>query len=405
MDINLGNSFSQIVSALSQIIALENHKRMFHSWRVAIISTEMARKITPETVNQVFYAGLLHDVGTINLEENLLQQLPWERQIVLPQIREHPLRGARIVEEIPGLDLAANIILDHHERWDGGGYPHQKRNEEINEGAQCLRIADAYDLCLEQNPQADCWKIIKIMSEYKSKEFSPSVFEAFSEVIAHDIYCQDVSRDECLQEVAGEIQKSLPEVQLQAKSDVIGVTLRVFARVIDAKHQYTSGHSQRVSQYSILLAESLGLSHDEVSQIKWASLLHDAGKVAIPQTILNKPGPLTPEEFALVKTHPELTAEIIKFITVFQNLLLIVRHHHEHFNGDGYPGSLKNTNIPLLARVITVADAFDAMTSPRPYQRMKSIKEALAELVVQKGRQFDGQIIDRAEEVFLALTV
>jgi len=405
VEFNLGSSFSQIISALSQIIALENQQRIYHSWRVAIVATEIARKINPEAASQVFYAGLLHDVGTINLDEGLLQSLPPGQQLLHPQLREHPLKGARIVEEIPGMDLAANIIMDHHERWDGQGYPHGKRCEEINDGAQCLRVADAFDLCLQTNPRNDQDAIIKLLAEQKNREFSPSVFEVFCEVISHNIYCQEIHRDECLAETILEVQNSLPVLELKTGSDVIGITLRVFARVIDAKHCYTSGHSQRVSQYSILLAENLGLSHDAVSQIKWASLLHDAGKVAIPQYILNKPGALTPEEFLIVKKHPELTAEIIKFIDVFRDLLLIVRHHHEHFDGDGYPDCLKNTNIPLLARIITVADAFDAMTSPRPYQKMKSIKEALSELEAQKGRQFDGEIINKAQEIFFALTV
>ncbi len=405
MELNLESSFSQIINALSQIIALENHQRIFHAWRVAVLATEVTRKINPEDTSQVFYASLLHDVGTVGIDEISLKKLSLVQQLTHPVIQAHPVKGSKIVQEIPGLEQAAEIIMDHHERWDGNGYPHHKREDEINFGAQCLRVADAYAFCLRDNPQISYDQIMKQLEEQKNKEFCASVYEAFGEVLAHNQYCREISRDECLEEVIIELQQALPQLQIQSKSDVIGVTLRVFARVIDAKHRYTSGHSQRVSQYSMLLAESLHLDHDEISQIKWASLLHDAGKVAIPQYILNKPGLLTEEEYALVKRHPEMTAEIIKYIDVFKNLVSVVRHHHEHVNGLGYPDKLETQNIPYLARIITVADAFDAMTSPRPYQRMKSIQEALTELERQKGAQFDGEIIIQAKEIFLALTV
>ncbi|MBI5555469.1 MAG: HD domain-containing protein [Elusimicrobia bacterium] len=405
MELNLESSFSQIINALSQIIAWENHQRIFHAWRVAVLATEVARKITPEDTSQVFYASLLYDVGTVSIDETSLKKLSLDQQRTHPVILEHPVKGSKIVQEIPGLEQAAEIIMDHHERWDGNGYPHRKRDDEINFGAQCLRIAEAYDFYLQDNPQLDYDQTMKQLGEQKNKEFCASVYEAFGEVLAHNQYCREINRDECLEEVIMELQQELPPLQFQSKSDVIGVTLRVFARVIDAKHRYTSGHSQRVSQYSILLVEALHLDHDEVSRIKWASLLHDAGKVAIPQYILNKPGPLSEEEYDLVKRHPEITAEIIKYIDIFKNLVAVVRHHHEHFNGQGYPDKLETEQIPYLARVITLADAFDAMTSPRPYQRMKTIQEALTELERQKGNQFDGEIITQAKETFLGLTV
>lgn len=405
MEFNLGSSFSQIINALSQIIALENHQRIFHAWRVTILATELARKITPEDINQVFYASLLHDVGTVSIDNGIRKHLSLDQERAHPVIFAHPVKGAKIVQEIPGLELAAEIIMDHHERWDGEGYPHQKQSEDINIGAQCLRIADSYDFCLQDNPQLDYEQSMKLLAGQKNREFCSSVYEVFGEVLAHNEYCREINRDECLEEAFIELQQSLPRLQCSDKSDVIGVTLRVFARVIDAKHIYTSGHSQRVSQYAMLLAEALHLDHDEISRIKWASLLHDAGKVAIPQAILNKPGPLSEEEFELVKRHPEITAEIIKYIDVFKNLVPTVRHHHEHFNGRGYPDHLESQQIPYLSRIITVADAFDAMTSPRPYQKMKSIHEALAELEQQKDSQFDGEIINQAKEVFMALTV
>lgn len=404
MQIDIENSFSQIINALSQIIALESNEHISHAWRVAVVATEIARKLIPDTVSYVYYAGLLHDVGIIGFDENV-----WKNGQVnertYPEIEGHPNKGAKIVAEIPGLTPSAEIIMDHHECWNGSGFPRHKRSEEINEGAQCLRAADTFDLLLRRYPSRHFSDIIQDMEYYKNKEFSPTVFQAFQEVVSHNMYGVDMYHTDGLQEYIRDIQSSLAGLPLDPRTDAIGTTLRVFAKIIDAKHAYTCGHSQRVSQYSMLIGEALQLEHDQISKIKWASLLHDAGKVAIAKDILNKPGPLTPEEFDIVKKHPVLTGEIIKFIDDFQDLLLVVRHHHERFDGIGYPDALKNEDIPFLSRVITIADAFDAMTSPRPYQKTKSIHEALQELRRLKDKQFDGKIMATAVEVFHALTV
>jgi len=171
-------------------------------------------------------------------------------------------------------------------------------------------------------------------------------------------------------------------------------TLRAFSKIIDAKSPWTRGHSERVARYAILIGKELGLSKDQLRRLEVAALLHDIGKIGIPESILDKPGELTKEEYEIVKRHPEIGAEILSSIRQFEEIVPAIRHHHERYDGRGYPDGLRGEEIPLMARIIAVADAFDAMLSERPYRGALSLNSAAKEFQRNKGTQFDPQIAD-----------
>ncbi|NLW46623.1 MAG: diguanylate cyclase [Firmicutes bacterium] len=162
---------------------------------------------------------------------------------------------------------------------------------------------------------------------------------------------------------------------------------------ISAKDKYTLGHSERVSAYAVTIGEALGLSPKEICTLQYAGLLHDIGKIEIPKSILNKTGRLTDEEFALIHMHPIYGENILEPLNELDQLLLYVRHHHERFDGKGYPDGLNGKQISLGARILCVADSFDAMLSERPYSPRKTIEQAIDELKRCSGRQFDPQIV------------
>jgi HD-GYP domain-containing protein (c-di-GMP phosphodiesterase class II) len=143
-----------------------------------------------------------------------------------------------------------------------------------------------------------------------------------------------------------------------------------------------------------MAARELGLSKDEVKRVEIASLLHDIGKIGIPDTILGKPGKLTDEEFEIVKDHPVRGCEIMGSIAAMKNVIPGIRHHHERYDGLGYPDKLKGREIPLLGRIISVADVFDALTTDRPYRGAISIDETLEYLQSNSGYQFDPDVVD-----------
>jgi diguanylate cyclase (GGDEF)-like protein/putative nucleotidyltransferase with HDIG domain len=166
------------------------------------------------------------------------------------------------------------------------------------------------------------------------------------------------------------------------------------AATVDAKDHYTYGHSKKVSEYAVTTAEALGLPADRVATVRAAALLHDIGKIGVPDSILNKQGPLTSEEWEPIKEHPQLGVEILRHVIDLINCLPAILHHHEHFNGTGYPSGLKGNNIPLEARILAVADAYDAMTSFRPYRERLMPQEAIAELRRCAGTRFDPELVE-----------
>ena len=166
---------------------------------------------------------------------------------------------------------------------------------------------------------------------------------------------------------------------------------------VEAKDTYTRGHSDRVSEYSVLIGEKLGLPEDQIKTLRIGGLFHDIGKIGIPDSILLKPDKLSDDEYSQIKNHPSIGAHILGSAEIFKDIIPIVKHHHERYDGNGYPSRLKGEEIPYIARIAAVADTFDAMTSRRSYRGPIDIEHVKEEIKRCEGTQFDPQIA----EVFL----
>lgn len=176
-------------------------------------------------------------------------------------------------------------------------------------------------------------------------------------------------------------------------------TIITLNTALEEKDQYTAGHTKRVTEYSQIIAKKMGLPKKEIDVVTRACQLHDIGKLVIDVSCIQKPGPLTDEEWMLVKKHPEIGENIIKPLNFLQNEGEIVRHHHERMDGKGYPDGLVGDEINLLTRIVTVADSFDAMTSKRSYKINMSMAEALAELRVCCNTQFDPKVVEAFADI------
>ncbi|MBR3570532.1 MAG: HD domain-containing protein [Oscillibacter sp.] len=187
--------------------------------------------------------------------------------------------------------------------------------------------------------------------------------------------------------------KILLKEQEKTKELIREITV-VFAKCIDMKDHYTNGHSARVSKYSVMLARQMGKSKEEVDNIRNIALLHDIGKISIPDNILNKPGRLTDEEFAVMRSHSQRGYDILKEIAIAPELAIGAGFHHERLDGKGYPQGLKNEEIPEIARIIAVADTFDAMYSTRPYRKKMRLRDAVAEIQRSSGTQLSPEVVD-----------
>jgi HD-GYP domain-containing protein (c-di-GMP phosphodiesterase class II) len=169
-------------------------------------------------------------------------------------------------------------------------------------------------------------------------------------------------------------------------------TVKALSEALDAKDKYTAGHSYRVMEYSVCIAQNMKLAEEDIQRLKKSALLHDLGKIGIPDVILHKKSMLSDEELAVIRVHSEIGANILKSVGSFKDLVPSVFHHHERFDGKGYPHGIQGEDIPLNARIIAIADSFDAVTSDRPYRKAFPRETVLAELEQNKGVQFDPHI-------------
>ncbi len=208
----------------------------------------------------------------------------------------------------------------------------------------------------------------------------------------------DPSDMELLKMLANQAAIAIENARLhKSLEDLFVNSIRALANAIEARDPYTRGHSERVTEYSVKIAQNLGMEHDTVKKIRYAALLHDIGKINIKEEILNKPGKLTDEEFRIMNRHPTLGAKIMEPVKEFRDILPIMYHHHERFGSGGYPDSISGDQIPFPARILAVADAFDAMTSDRPYRKALPLEVAVGELKKHSGTQFDPRVV----EIFL----
>ena len=175
--------------------------------------------------------------------------------------------------------------------------------------------------------------------------------------------------------------------------------LKSLVNALEAKDLYTGKHSERVTRYAIEVARILGCSGAQLESVQTVGYLHDIGKIGVADSILNKPGPLTEDEYEVVKKHPVIGESIVSELGLSREERSIIRHHHERWDGAGYPDGLSNEDIPLLARIVSIVDAFDAMTSKRAYRNAMSYEESIAELLKNRGKQFDPSALEAFMEV------
>jgi putative nucleotidyltransferase with HDIG domain len=193
-------------------------------------------------------------------------------------------------------------------------------------------------------------------------------------------------------------------IQKSYEQQLVGIVKGVIA-TLELKDPYTRGHSERVAEYAQILAKETGLfSKEDLKAFNYACLLHDIGKIHIPDQILMKPTQLTNEEYEIIKSHPSVGAEAVRDVEGLTAHINVIRSHHERWDGKGYPDQLKEKEIPILARVVSIVDAFDAMTSSRSYRSALSIEEAYSRILEGKGTQFDPDLVDVFIKAFSNLT-
>ena len=262
-----------------------------------------------------------------------------------------------------------------------------------HQGGNAVSTADKY------NPDdAKKWKrdVLDAYLGVTLKRLFATGPDAFVEIYSRiEQFARSLAETECADPQAdgNAAQNSRKESPFEPLPPIVMDTLTSLALAVDAKDQFTQGHSHKVSTYAVLIAEAIGLQGTQIEEIRLGSMLHDVGKVGILESILNKNGPLNPDEWEAMKRHVEYGAKLLEPLRGTESVREMVAHHHEFFDGSGYPDSLSGEQIPLGARIIAIADAYDTITSERTYKKARTPEEALQELERCGNAQFDPELV------------
>jgi putative nucleotidyltransferase with HDIG domain len=297
-------------------------------------------------------------------------------------------RGAEIAAKMRFAQRVSTGIHNLDEHWDGSGRPDRVAGRNIPAASQIALLSQVADIFHETSGRGAA---IKEINNRAGTWFAPDLVDVFNALSDSDEFWQALGSADLGALVLHLEPKS--EVRL-VDDDYLDDIATAFAQVIDAKSSFTRGHSERVAVFTDLIAEELGHSVEKRRWLKRAALLHDIGKVAISNTILDKPAKLTDAEYTEMKSHPVHSADILSGVSVFADMAIVARGHHERLDGKGYPDGLHAHQIPLDTRIITTADVFDALTADRPYRKAMPVSQALAIMAKDVNAAFDPVCFD-----------
>ncbi|MBU6429373.1 MAG: HD domain-containing protein [Cyanobacteria bacterium REEB65] len=390
--------FKDLLKALGLVLDMALGNKQQHSLRVAITSVQTGALLglDSEELRDLFYAGLLHDLGEICLAEDERRAIA-TTGVVPPDLHRYPAVAAQICAWIPSLEGSAQLVRQHKERLDGSGFPEGLRGEQISEASQILALVNELDDFvfltsprLDQDPRS---RLREVAWRWRGRMVSEAVADAFLEVQAKGAWNTSIFAEKQWRNLHIEIVDLAKLVELR-EEDFVEAILRVFAAIIDAKHEYTHGHSWRVASFGRLIARHAGRPDSEQLKIYHAGLLHDAGKVSVTNSILDKPGPLTDQEWSIIREHPMKSALIVRTIRGMEEVADIAGYHHERWDGRGYYQGLEGITIPYGSRVLAVADTYDAMCSDRAYRKALAHEVAHEELNRLVGIMYDPEVVE-----------
>ena len=362
IDLAIATANQVAIAIEKNVLVAEMETRLKHMAAIGIVARSLTSHLDPkeqmESLLEMGCALVRADSGVVLLQEEMFDEL-----------EEQVSTGDTEWTRTEPFEKMARWVTEHHEPllWD------EKDFRQMNVGA---------DVDIE----------VGLMAPMLVRDKSIGIIAVGSSRGVEGYSKDDL---EMFKNFAAQAAVSIENTQLYERlQDTYLGAIGSLAAAIEARDPYTVGHSARVTQYAVAIAESMGLNGDEVEEIRLAGLLHDLGKIGVPDNILNKPGRLSEEEYSAIKMHPALSMRIIEPLPQLGNIIPIIYHHHERFDGNGYIEGKAGEKIPLGARIIAVADSFEAMTSDRPYRSALSRGEAIAELMANSGSQFDPRVVD-----------
>ncbi len=378
----------EVAYALASALDLVGIDDVQHGQRVALMATTCARHggWSEPRCQALMLGGLLHDCGVSSTQQHyrLVAELDWEGS------QEHADRGAELLERVPLFAQLAPLVRWHHTHWPQllqAGLP-----RELALAANLIYLVDRADVLRAKHFYQEGQEgILRRLAGHSGSLFCPDLLDLFCQVAASDAFWFQLEP----WVLEDRFQPWLQQGQRQLVSfDSLLSLGQMFADVVDAKSPYTASHSRGVAALCTWLGERLALAARELEILELAGLLHDLGKLRVEDAILAKPGPLTDLERRYMRQHSFDSAQVLKRVRGFAEIATLAAMHHETLDGQGYPYRLKGAAIPLLARIIAVADIFQALVQDRPYRAALPAGEALAHLQLRvKEGKLDARVV------------
>ncbi|MCY6958826.1 HD-GYP domain-containing protein [Clostridium brassicae] len=360
-----------VIENISKINYSE-HEFFHHSKRTAYIAIKIATELNldKKAMQCVYISSLLHDIGvtsSVSLTKNHTSE---------KFIKQHCVDGANILNPFPIFNDISDIILYHHENYNGTGAMGLKKDE-IPIISQVIRIADLIELSYKE--KVPSFKQRDYITEWiKSKEniiFSTQIVNAFLNLSKKDSFWFDIENVAFIDYI---LLYNAPQLDIYLNLQEFEKIAEIFSRIIDSKSKFTATHSKGIADLAYKISKHIGYSDEKCIKMKIAGLLHDIGKLAIPSKILDKNGPLTMDEFSIIKSHVYYTAIILNKIEDIPEISGWASNHHEKLDGTGYPNRLNAHELSEESRIIAICDIYQALTEDRPYREGLNIDKTIS---------------------------
>ena len=425
-------SFDRLAQLVKQIISAFNtatlHSDPFtagHEDRVADLCHKIGLRMGLSTIRleALTVAAQVHDIGQNEVPSEIMLSPKHLSPEEFAFIKQHPIVGADILNKIDFPWPIGEIVLHHHENYDGSGYPDGLFGEEICLESRIIRVADAFESLVSHRPHRDAMDVEHakaFMQEYSERYFDPEIVEHLLTILEEGYSLPEVLHIKNTKErpdfVAGSLMYLDEQYgELALSADNIGIehgehyiealqaverSIEAIAKTLEHRDPYTTGHQERVAAISVMIGREMGMSDFDLAGLRMAAVVHDIGKIKIPISILTKPRRLNEVEYDLIRTHPTASYDILKGLDMPWPVAEIAYQHHEAWDGSGYPRGLKGEKILLQARILSVADIVEAMSASRPYRPALGLDQAIQEVNVLSGTKLDPRVV----EAFMACT-
>lgn len=397
MQHRISSNLGQIVLSLSDTLDLASFSLAQHQQRVAMVALEMGRAagLPNDRLGNSFIAALLHDIGAFSLEDKILL-----RESKAEELEEHCVRGELLLQRVPLFQGAAPIVRFHHKKWRD--WSESIENPLVWE-SQTLFLSDFVERSINRN-QYILHQHEKITSRLKTlagTSLHPQIIDLFMAISDREEFWLDLVSPKLI----SLLHNNSPLRQVEIHLDDIFLISELFQNIIDFKSRFTATHSTGVAACASMLADIFGMPEAETKLAEIAGKLHDLGKLAIPNSILEKPGALSKEETAIMKSHAYYTYTVINNIEGLKQIAEWAAYHHEKLDGAGYPFRREADRLDNGSRILMVADIFTALSEDRPYRNKLSQKESVnifKEMSDQQllDKKIVGLVIENYDEIF-----